>query len=557
MRARAVLLMAGWLAIYAGACASFMTPPEPPLPYRQAEDAFRLGDYERAVRGYRVFVGTQEQEELIPRAYYKMALAEFRRGRYEACLEVLDELEKRFPDERWAQVPALRGDAEEGRGNLISALRWWEIAWQSAENDAQAALQRRLADGIRQMPADVLQAAKKVLSTAEAHALVEARLKELASGATAPGARPAAGVPAPGVPLGTAVRIAALLPLSGPYAAYGQRSLNGLRLALGADANRWVVHDTRGESQVARAALDRLAADPTVVAVIGPLRSEVAEHLAPLAERAGLPMLALAQRAGPSGRFVAQLALTPERQAGAIADYTVTEMGIGRFGIIHPADTYGNALADAFRHAVTRRGAAVVGALAYAPSAREFGVEALTVQKWRAEDGVQAIYAPATAETAVLLAGAVRQAVPDLVLLGSNGWNDLDRLSDAGGVVDGAVFVDGFFAGSGRAATQKFVAGYQAAHGGLPGILEAQAYDAATLLQQLLAAGVRARGEVMPRLRGLGAFDGASGRLWFRPDGIERDVFLLRFSGGVIQELIPRARRRAVVGGAPPPGPRP
>src|SRR5579862_5069897 len=75
-----------------------------PLPFRQAEDNFRLGNYEKAVRSYQTFLDSEasdEYPELIPRAYYRMATAEYRRGRYNECLAALDRMERRLPNKQW------------------------------------------------------------------------------------------------------------------------------------------------------------------------------------------------------------------------------------------------------------------------------------------------------------------------------------------------------------------------------------------------------------------------------------------------------------------------
>ena len=89
----------GLLALVAAGCSKRAVPLEDaPLPFRQAEDNFRLGNYEKAVRGYQVFLdseASEEYDELVPRAYYRMAMAEYRRGRYSECLAVLDRMERR------------------------------------------------------------------------------------------------------------------------------------------------------------------------------------------------------------------------------------------------------------------------------------------------------------------------------------------------------------------------------------------------------------------------------------------------------------------------------
>lgn len=522
-----------------GCTSQFRSRSELPLSYRQAEDAFRLGQYERAEHGYRVFLQTGSHKELVPGAMYKMALAEFRLGAYDRCLKTLAEMERRYPKRDWPQIPALRGDVDEALGNMVSAVRWWEEAWRIAEGEQKIRLYNRIDQALSVMPQEALKGAVAAFTSEEMRSLANSRLRVPAKPRSTPVPAATTAVPSgavsQGVPLAE-LRVACLLPVSGPYAAYGKGSLNGIRLALGSRAADLLVVDEGGGVEQAQAAVKELIANRRVVAVIGPLRSEVAEAVAPLAERAGLPMLLLSQREVLNGRYVLPLALTPSRQAARLVEYAMGA-GLTRFGIVHPSDAYGTALADAFKAEVLRRGGRLSGMIAYARDAQEFAIEALTVQRWHEQEGVEVVFLPDFAATAVLLAHQLRTVVPDLVFLGSNGWNDDSALARGGSDVEGAVFVDGFFAGSERAATRAFVAAYRAEYGSAPGILEAQAYDAASLVRRALETGVQSRAQVIPRLRLIGVIEGAAGRIEFGPNGVDRQVFLLTLRGGTIQEV--------------------
>jgi ABC-type branched-subunit amino acid transport system substrate-binding protein len=553
------------LLLLAGCSQRSVPLEDAPLPFRQAEDNFRLGNYEKAVRGYQVFLDSEasdDYEELVPRAYYRMAMAEYRRGRYNETLSVLDRMERRLPDRQWAQVDMLRGDAELARGNPISALRWWEEGWKIADGAEKREARQHIIDALDRMDPGALTRARAVLTTEEMQALVDARLR---SDGAPPSPRPLTTTMPPPGPLGTdkpsplgddttgpPPRIAVMLPTTGQFATYGQRSLNGIKLVFGPQAeSQLVVRDTQGEAAVARAALDDLIADPTIIAVIGPLRSKVAEAVAPRAERAAMPMVVLSQQEGIAGRWVVQPAMTAERQAAELAEYGIAQ-GMRKFGILYPNDQYGIALSQAFRQQVEQRGASVVGSVTYDPKQKEFSVELLSADKWIKDDGMQAVFIPDFAPTAIPLAVHLRQAHPGLVLLGSNGWNDPAALGPAADAIDGAVFVDGFFPTSQRRATQEFVDAYRSRYGGTPDILEAQAYDAAKLVAAALQSGARSRGQVNAALQTPRTFEGAAGTVSVGPKGIQRQLFLLRVSSGTITEVVP-SRPAA----APPPMPPP
>jgi len=562
-RSRTILgaLLALNLLGLGGCSARHAVPEEAPLPFRQAEDAFRLGDYDRAISGYRVFLRSNEREDLRPRAYYKWALAEYRRGDDTKAISVLNDMQQAFPDDQWPQVYSLRADAEDHRGNVLSALHWWEMAWQAGDAQEKQRISNRIQEALAPMDAKSLAKARSVLTEPDLAALVDRRPAPGESGvASAPGPRPTprpAPIAAPRaqLPAGAAPKLGCLLPLSGPDAPFGQRSLNGIRLALGPEADRMLVaRDTGGQPQIARDAVDRLIDDPSVIAIIGPLRSKDAAAIAPRAERAQVPMVLLSQNDGIAGRFVLQPAMTSDRQAAILAEYAVNGLHLSRIGIIHPSDAYGTGLAEAFRRQVEARGGRIVGAQAYEPGTRDFGVEVLSVEKWN-DDGLEALFLPDYADTATVLATELRHKQPNLALLGANGWDDPAHLGAAASQLDGAVFVDGFFAASGRPATRAFVAEYQTAHQSTPGLLEAQAFDATTLLLKTVNAGAQNRADVIPRMQSLGSVDGAAGTIHISGDGLRRDLFLLRLEGGAIRE-IPAERGRDTSVAAQPVRPR-
>ncbi|MBX3023447.1 penicillin-binding protein activator [bacterium] len=562
--ARRSARVAGLLLLLAvlGACGGRTVPLEDqPLPYRQAEDNFRLGNYEKAARAYGIFLDSESSEdfpELVPRAYYRMALSEYRRGRYAECLAALDKMERRLPDKEYPQVYALRGDAEMARGKTMAALRWWEQGWQVSDSAERRDAKQHIAEALDRMDASSLARARQVLTEPPLQQLVDERLQGAGGGragakpapgtAALPPPSPRPGMPAPSgppvpganpqAPVPSTARIGVLLPLSGEFASYGQRSLNGIKLGVGALAGQLDVRDDKGDPAVGRQAFDAFITDPNVIAVIGPLRSKVAEVVAPRAETAGVPTILLSQQDSATGQWVKQPAMTSASQAAELAAYAIGRQGLRRFGILYPNDPYGVALSSAFRDEVTRRGGTVVGSIVYDPHQREFNVELLSVDKWIKGDGLQAVFIPDFADSAIPLASQLRTAHPDVALLGSNGWNDPGALGPASADLDGAIFVDGFFPSSTRRATQEFVAAYRGAYGGAtPEILEAQAYDAGMLVARALQGGARSRLQMAQTLQTPRTVEGAAGTIGILPQGIQRQLFLLKLSNGTISEI--------------------
>src|SRR6185503_654149 len=93
-----------------------------------------------------------------------------------------------------------------------------------------------------------------------------------------------------------------VLPLSGPFAGFGEQALHGVLLAAGVfpgaelgahPTMRIAVRDSGSDPERAAAAVRELAADPQVMAIVGPLVSATCESAAREAESLGVPLLAL------------------------------------------------------------------------------------------------------------------------------------------------------------------------------------------------------------------------------------------------------------------------
>jgi branched-chain amino acid transport system substrate-binding protein len=162
-----------------------------------------------------------------------------------------------------------------------------------------------------------------------------------------------------------------LLPLSGRYEAYGQQALRGIELALSRFQKdeakvpvKMVVRDTHSDPRQALEALKELA-DAGVGAVVGPI--VMAEQVAPVAQAMGLPVMAMTQKEKitEAGSFIFRNFLTPEMQARAIVSYATHTLGLSRFAVLYPEETYGKTFMNLFWDEVIANSASVVGVEGY------------------------------------------------------------------------------------------------------------------------------------------------------------------------------------------------
>ncbi len=141
--------------------------------------------------------------------------------------------------------------------------------------------------------------------------------------------------------------IGCLLPLSGPYEVFGNRALKGIELALaqfsfqsGAPPINIIIKDTGADPNKTMIALEELYNDQ-VAAILGPIvTSEIAGREA---QEMGIPIITFTQKDNipEMGDKVFRNFITPDMQVQAIASFTVQSLGLSRFAILYPEETYG------------------------------------------------------------------------------------------------------------------------------------------------------------------------------------------------------------------------
>lgn len=151
--------------------------------------------------------------------------------------------------------------------------------------------------------------------------------------------------------------------------------------------------------------------------------------------------------------------------------------------------------------------------------------------------GLQALYLPAPAEDVTRVAPGLVFFDLHLPLLGSDQW-DRNELKEHLAELEGAVFTAAYWADSPDPVVKAFDLAYRKAYAARPGLLAAQAYDAATLVLGRLSAGASDRAALRAALAGISGYDGVSGRCGFdgHQDAVKRPS-LVGISHGALNLL--------------------
>jgi ABC-type branched-subunit amino acid transport system substrate-binding protein len=340
-------------------------------------------------------------------------------------------------------------------------------------------------------------------------------------------------------------KIGVLLPLSGPGARAGTRALRGIELALASVQERdpalqlsIVIRDSTQQGVAAQDALRALVDEEHVMGVIGPLLSRIAVELAPLAGQLSVPLISPYARDSdfPAlSAYAMRNSLTDALQGRFLAEYAINVLKLTRFIILHPADAYGTALKDRFREQVLQRQGEIVAVVSYPPNSTNIG----SVLGRLKDLQYDAIFLPDyAAKVNSIVTQLATQNIKGSQLLGTDGWNAPALVAKDPRLLEGAIFVDGFFADAPAPAVQTFVEQFRNRYQETPDLLAAQAYDTLLMCAQVLKAGARTPAQLRDGLLHVRDFDGVSGLTSLgEARDAEKVPYLLTVKGGQIVQL--------------------
>jgi branched-chain amino acid transport system substrate-binding protein len=367
-------------------------------------------------------------------------------------------------------------------------------------------------------------------------------------------------------------KIGVLLPLSGEVSQYGQHALRGIELALTALQERYpemvlslVVRDSQLSGTTPGDTLRAMVDEAHVICVVGPLLSQVALDLAPVADELQVPLVS---PYAPDGDFPSlstytfRNSMTDKQQARFLAEYAVNTRALRHFAVLYPDEPYGAAFKERFSEHVTQLGGEVMIAVPYPPDANDFspqikrlgGIDDTTLRDIRAGlDRItnnendsrlrpplfDAIFIPGYYDKAGLIAPALAfYNITGIQLLGTDGWDRPEIVDIGERFVEGAVFVDGFFPASLAPLIQEFVARYRQRYNETPDLFAAQAYDTLWMIGQTLLDGAETRFQVRDKLLHIQNLAGVSGMITMQANGeAEKELYLLSVRNGQIMQL--------------------
>jgi ABC-type branched-subunit amino acid transport system substrate-binding protein len=320
-------------------------------------------------------------------------------------------------------------------------------------------------------------------------------------------------------------RVALLVPLTGTNGAVGRSLANATQLAqldTKSEAIRITSYDTAGD---AAAAATRAIAEGNQL-ILGPLLSEDVRAVAPIAKRAGVPVLSFSNDVSVAGNGAYVLGYSPVQSIDRVVDYAKAS-GITSFAGLMPRGLYGERASTAFVHAVQRAGGQIVTIQNYDRSA---GSITAAVGKMVKTSPFQAVLIADSGGTAAMAVPVIRKNGVTARVLGTELWNTDSAIGNQASL-NGA-----WFASVSDNLYRQYAAKYRARFGTAPFRLSSLGYDS-VLLTIRIARDWR-MGDRFPeaQLIDRGGFAGLDGAFRFGRDGIaERSLEVQEIrSGGAV-----------------------
>lgn len=292
-------------------------------------------------------------------------------------------------------------------------------------------------------------------------------------------------------------------PFTGDLAQFGTSMINGVMMAVeeinsaGGVLGRKITiekGDDQAKANEGTLVAQRFAGNPDMVAVLGHFNSSISHPASAIYQSYGLLMLTPASTnpiiTQQGFNLVFRNLPNDDENGRQLADFAVRQ-GYKRLAIYFANNTYGKGLADVFEARAKEQGIAIIDRQSYDPGRDEDFRAVLT--NWKGANLDAICIAGETPKAANIISQA-RELGINVPVMGGDGLASSELWELGGPAAEGTFVVQYFHPSDTRAEVVAFNEKYQKAHGRLPDVWAAQAYDA----MKVLAAAMEKAGSTVP-----------------------------------------------------------
>ena len=324
------------------------------------------------------------------------------------------------------------------------------------------------------------------------------------------------------------IKIGLILPLKGDYEKYGTLCKNGIDLAIdeinakgGVNGKNLEVipgNDT-SDGRIAASIALNYAEVQKVSAIIGPYTSESALLAAPIANRAGVPMVAIRTSETSItkiGNYIFRACYVDTYQGTILGRFAGRDLKAKKAAVIYNSgDNDAKTLINNFKQEIAKYGGKVETIQSYDSKTTDFTLLVSELQKVKPD----VVLLPDFEDKAGQIMKKAAEMGFKTTYLGTDFWNVERVVKIAGKAAVGSYLTDHFSPEDPNPQTQKFVDSYDGDYGIKPGPSAALSYDAVMLVAEAMKKADSADPEkIRAALTSIKNFKGAAGTYTFDTD---------------------------------------
>lgn len=294
---------------------------------------------------------------------------------------------------------------------------------------------------------------------------------------------------------GAIARVGAALSLTGSARLSGMAQRSGIKLAqdeinsshaLGNTRLEVVVDDDASDREQAAAVFQRFIENSHVLAILGPTLSDTALNVDPLAQQAGVPVLAISNSASgitQIGNYIFRNNLSESQVTPQVVAALRSRLKLHSAALLYSDTDPNRSGSHGYKTALQDAGIRITSEQTFTRDQTDFSAELEDIAA--SQPGAVFVTAPASAAAAILVQ-ARKAGLSRTPIVGSNAFNSDSVLRSAGDAAEGLIVGSAWSVNNPRARNQEFVQNYRTRYGVDPDQVAAQAYTGVYILAAAL-----------------------------------------------------------------------
>jgi branched-chain amino acid transport system substrate-binding protein len=325
-----------------------------------------------------------------------------------------------------------------------------------------------------------------------------------------------------------AIRIGAVLPLSGDVAVYGNNTKEGIELALD-EINRKgdvkgiklevIYEDSKAQPQTGVVAFQKLISVNKVAVVIDNSVSSVALAMVPIASRDSVVIVSTGStnpKLSGSSPFFFRIWNSDALEGKWTARFAADSLQIKTLSILYVNNDYGKGLEEVFRKQFENAGGTILSSESFEQGASNFRTALLKAKVKKAK----AVYIVAYPKEIGVLLKQMKELGLKAKRLGTVTMEDPQIITIAGEASEGVIYPFPMEPNKNDTVVASFERKFEEKYGKQPGITADVGYDALKMIWLAIGTSSRVSGEeIRTGLRRIKAYHGASGIMEFDESG--------------------------------------